>query len=93
MPETAKLTLKIDGKDQTFDLPVITRTENEKAIDISSLRGKTGHVCLDPAFVNTASTTSAITFLDGEKGVLRYRGTSRSSSSARRAPSSRRPTC
>ena len=74
MPERAKLTLPIDGKEQTFELPVITGTEGEKAIDIAQLRSKTGYVCLDPAFVNTASTTSSITFLDGEKGVLRYRG-------------------
>jgi citrate synthase len=72
--ETAKLTLNVEGKEQSLDLPIITGTENEKAIDISSLRSKTGYVCLDPAFVNTASTTSAITFLDGEQGILRYRG-------------------
>ncbi len=74
MQETAKLTLTVEGKEQSLDLPIITGTENEKAIDISSLRSKTGYVCLDPAFVNTASTTSAITFLDGEQGILRYRG-------------------
>ena len=74
MQETAKLTLNVDGKEQTIELPVITGTENEKAIDIQSLRAKTGYVALDPAFVNTASTTSSITFLDGEKGILRYRG-------------------
>jgi citrate synthase len=61
-------------KDGTFEAPVITGTENEKAVDIASLRNKTGLVTLDPAFMNTASTKSAITFLDGEKGVLRYRG-------------------
>jgi citrate synthase len=72
--ETAKLTLNVEGREQTLELPVITGSENEKAIDISSLRGKTGYVCLDPAFVNTASTTSSITFLDGEQGILRYRG-------------------
>ena len=74
MEERAKLTVNIGGTEQTFELPVVTGTENEKAIDISSLRAKTGYVCLDPAYVNTASTTSAITFLDGEKGILRYRG-------------------
>jgi citrate synthase len=61
-------------KDSTFEAPVITGTENEKAIDIASLRNKTGLVTLDPAFMNTASTKSSITFLDGEKGILRYRG-------------------
>jgi citrate synthase len=72
--ETAKLTLNVDGREQTIELPVVTGTENEKGIDISSLRANTGYVCLDPAFVNTASTTSSITFLDGEQGILRYRG-------------------
>jgi citrate synthase len=72
--DTAKLTLKIDGKEQTLELPVITGSEGERGIDISSLLGKTRHVVLDPAFMNTASTTSAITFIDGDKGILRYRG-------------------
>ena len=66
--------VEIKLKDSTFEAPVITGTENEKAIDIANLRAKTGLVTLDPAFMNTASTKSAITFLDGEKGVLRYRG-------------------
>jgi citrate synthase len=66
--------VEIKLKDSTFEAPVITGTENEKAIDIASLRNKTGLVTLDPAFMNTASTKSAITFLDGEKGILRYRG-------------------
>ena len=57
-----------------LELPIITGTENESAIDIASLRAKTGLVTIDPAFMNTASTKSAITFLDGEKGILRYRG-------------------
>ena len=61
-------------KDSTFEAPVIVGTENERAIDIASLRNKTGLVTLDPAYMNTASTKSAITFLDGEKGILRYRG-------------------
>ena len=74
MQETAKLTLTIDGKEQTVDLPVVVGSEGEKAIDIGALRNKTSFVCLDPAFMNTASTTSAITFIDGEKGILRYRG-------------------
>jgi citrate synthase len=72
--EKAKLSLSIDGSERTFELPIVTGTENEKAIDISQLRSQTGYVCIDPAFVNTASTKSAITFLDGEKGILRYRG-------------------
>jgi citrate synthase len=72
--ETAKLTLENEGKQQTLELPIVTGTENEKAIDISTLRAKTGYVVLDPAFVNTASTSSSICFIDGEKGILRYRG-------------------
>ncbi len=74
MQEIAKLTLNDGGVEKSIELPIVTGTEGERAIDIGSLRGKTGYVCIDPAFVNTASTTSAITFLDGEKGVLRYRG-------------------
>jgi citrate synthase len=70
MSETAKLTLN----GETFELPVITGSENEKAIDISSLRGKTGYITIDSGFKNTGSTSSAITFLDGEKGILRYCG-------------------
>jgi len=57
-----------------LELPVVVGSEDERGIDISQLRAKTGLVTLDPAFMNTASTESAITFLDGEKGILRYRG-------------------
>ncbi|QPH40303.1 citrate synthase [Pedobacter endophyticus] len=64
--------IKVDGK--TIELPVITGTEDEKAIDISKLRDLTGFVTLDPGFKNTGSTKSKITFLDGEKGILKYRG-------------------
>jgi citrate synthase len=67
-----KVELKIEGK--VMELPVVVGTENEKGIDIGKLRGQTGYVTLDPAYMNTASTKSAITFLDGEKGILRYRG-------------------
>lgn len=70
MSETASITL--NGK--TLELPVITGTENEKAIDISQLRQQTGYITLDPGFKNTGATKSAITFLDGEKGLLKYRG-------------------
>ncbi|HEY2031125.1 MAG TPA: citrate synthase [Myxococcales bacterium] len=59
---------------QELELEVTQGTEGERGIDISNLRAKTGLVTIDPAFMNTASTTSAITFLDGEKGILRYRG-------------------
>lgn len=64
--------IKIDGK--TYEFPVITGTEGEKAIDISKLRDLTGHITLDLGYKNTGSTKSAITFLDGELGVLKYRG-------------------
>ena len=70
MSETAEL--KLDAV--KFDAPVVTGSEGERALDISQLRAKTGLVTLDPAYMNTASTRSAITFLDGEKGILRYRG-------------------
>lgn len=70
MSETASITL--NGK--TFELSVITGTENETAIDISKLRDQSGYITLDPGFKNTGATKSAITFLDGEKGVLKYRG-------------------
>jgi citrate synthase len=69
--KTAKLTLP-DGKEAT--LPVVVGTENEPAIDIRALRNDTGFVTLDSGYMNTGATTSAITYLDGEKGVLRYRG-------------------
>jgi len=70
MSETVKLIL--DGKE--IELPVITGSENEKAIDISTLRATTGYITLDPGFKNTGSTQSSITYLDGENGILRYRG-------------------
>ncbi len=57
-----------------LEVPIVVGTEQEKAIDIAQLRAKTGFVTLDPAFMNTASTKSAITFIDGDKGILRYRG-------------------
>jgi citrate synthase len=60
--------------DQTIKLPIIVGSEGEKAIDISRLRGQTGYVTLDPGYANTGSCRSAITFIDGEKGILRYRG-------------------
>src|SRR3990167_2503129 len=64
--------LKLDGKE--IELPIIEGSEGEKAIDISELRAKTGHITYDNGYMNTGSCLSAITFLDGEKGILRYRG-------------------
>jgi citrate synthase len=70
MSETAQLKIG----DKTYDLPVIEGTEGEKAIDISKLRDQTGYVTLDIGYKNTGATQSAITFLDGELGILKYRG-------------------
>ncbi len=70
MTDVAKL--DIEGK--TVELPIIVGTEGEKALDISKLRAQTGYVTLDPSYMNTGACTSKITFLDGEKGVLKYRG-------------------
>ena len=64
--------LSLEG--QPVELPVIVGSEGEKAIDISRLRSGTGFITLDEGYVNTGSTTSGITFLNGEKGILRYRG-------------------
>ena len=62
----------IEGKE--YELPLVVGTEGEKAIDISSLRKTTGYVTLDKGYKNTGSCKSAITFIDGEKGILRHRG-------------------
>ncbi|MDX1996686.1 MAG: citrate synthase [Thermoanaerobaculia bacterium] len=64
--------LILDGKE--FELPVVVGSEGEQGIDISSLRKNSGAITLDPAYGNTGSCSSEITFIDGEKGILRYRG-------------------
>jgi citrate synthase len=64
----------IINDDKSYTFPLITGTENEKAIDISQLRAQTGLITLDDGYGNTGACTSAITYLDGEKGILRYRG-------------------
>lgn len=64
--------LIVDGK--TYELPIIIGTEGERAIDISRLLKDTGLITMDPGFVNTGSCRSAITFMDGDKGILRHRG-------------------
>ena len=61
-------------QDKTFEFPVIKGSENELAIDIKTLRAQSGMITIDPGYKNTGSCESAITFLDGEKGILRYRG-------------------
>jgi citrate synthase len=70
MSETAELRLG----DQTIELPIIEGSEGERAIDISKLRAETGYITLDPGYANTGSCRSSITFIDGEEGILRYRG-------------------
>ncbi len=67
-------TIKLIYNGEEHEFPVVTGSQNEKGIDIKKLRGTTGLVTLDPGFKNTGSTTSGITFLNGEQGVLRYRG-------------------
>src|SRR5215831_12225291 len=70
MDNTAEL--KLNGK--TIRLPIVEGTEQERGIDISTLRSETGCITLDDGYGNTGSCRSAITFIDGEKGILRYRG-------------------
>ncbi|MGQ9863620.1 MAG: citrate synthase [Bacteroidia bacterium] len=67
-----KAELRLD--DKVYELPTLIGTENEKAIDISRLRDQTGYITLDTGYKNTGSTQSAITYIDGEAGILRYRG-------------------
>ena len=67
-----KVTLQYNNKEYNFDL--LEGSENENAIDVSSLRTEANLITLDPGFKNTGSCKSSITFLDGEKGILRYRG-------------------
>ncbi len=66
--------VKLIYNDKTYELPLVTGSAGEKAIDITKLRQTTGLITLDPGFANTGSCSSAITFMDGEKGILRYRG-------------------
>ncbi len=70
MTKAAKLTCN----DKEIEFPIVVGTENESALDIGKLRSETGLITLDEGYVNTGSTCSAITFLDGEQGILRYRG-------------------
>jgi len=68
--EPAKLQLG----DKTIDLPVVVGVENERGIDISKLRSQTGYITLDDGYANTGACKSEVTYIDGEKGILRYRG-------------------
>ena len=72
MQEKDTATLTIDG--QTYELPIVRGTEGEIAVDVSCLRSRSGVITLDQGYANTGSCYSAITFVDGEKGILRYRG-------------------
>ena len=64
--------ININGKE--IELPIVEGTENENGIDITQLRKETGYITLDPGYANTGACISNITFIDGEKGILRYRG-------------------
>ena len=66
--------VKLTYKNETFEFPLVGGTENELGIDIKNLRALTGLVTLDPGFKNSGSCESGVTFLDGEKGILKYRG-------------------
>ncbi len=70
MPETAR----IEVNDKSIELPLVVGSEGETGIDIRKLRAETKSITLDPGFVNTGSCESGITFLNGENGILRYRG-------------------
>jgi citrate synthase len=74
MPATTTETATLQVGDKSIQMPTVTGTENEHAIDISQLRQQTGYITLDHGYMNTGSCLSAITFLDGERGILRYRG-------------------
>ena len=65
---------KLNFDNNEYEFQVVTGSEKEKAIDVSSLRSEANLITIDPGFKNTGSCRSSITFLDGEKGVLRYRG-------------------
>ena len=67
-----KAILKVKGKE--IELDIVEGTEQEVAVDISKLRGQSGVITIDPGYKNTGATKSAITFLNGELGILRYRG-------------------
>jgi citrate synthase len=74
LPVRTADTLELQFHGKTVSLPVIEGSEHEKAVDIAKLRSSLGLITLDPGYANTGSCTSSITFIDGEKGILRYRG-------------------
>ena len=67
-----KAELKID--DKKIELPIITGTENETGVDVTRLRADAGYITFDPSYANTGSCASEITYINGEEGILRYRG-------------------
>ena len=67
-------TIKLVYGNKEYELPIVEGAEGEKAVDISQLRATTGLITLDPGYANTGSCSSAITFMNGEKGILKYRG-------------------
>src|SRR3954471_24402227 len=73
-PRMSEAPAKLLWNGKEIELPVIRGSEDELAIDISKLRAQTGLITLDYGYMNTGSTESAITFIDGEAGILRYRG-------------------
>ncbi|MEM6333257.1 MAG: citrate synthase [Planctomycetota bacterium] len=73
-PDTAAQTATLNLNGKALDLPVTVGSEGEHAVDITKLRAQTGYITLDPGYRNTGSVESAITFIDGEKGILRHRG-------------------
>jgi citrate synthase len=74
MTNTVAASVELKLPEGSFQLPITVGSEGEKAIDISNLRAKTGYITLDNGFMNTGSCSSAITFIDGDRGILRYRG-------------------
>jgi citrate synthase len=74
MSDTNSKTARLEIEGKITELPIVIGTENEKAVDISNLRAQTGYITLDDGYGNTGSCQSAITFIDGERGILRYRG-------------------
>src|SRR3972149_569557 len=74
VPTTTTEAATLTVGDKTLQLPVITGTENEKAIDISKLRSETSYITMDHGYMNTGSCLSSVAFIDGDRGILRYRG-------------------
>src|SRR5664279_3504146 len=70
MSRVARLTID----DKTIELPIVVGSEGELGLDIAELRNKTGYITLDPSYGNTGACQSSVTYIDGDKGILRYRG-------------------